>query len=91
MNNPLMHEQADAFAVRVGMAFDTFPERVNYAYRLAFGRAAKPEEIKDAQEYLQQVRPQLATTNTAPDRVNRAVWASYMRVVLSSNEFLYVD
>lgn len=91
MNNPLMHEQADAFAVRVGMAFDTLPERVNYAYRLAFGRAAKPEEIKDAQAYLQQVRPQVAATNTAPDRINRAAWASYLRVVLSSNEFLYVD
>ncbi|HEX4950629.1 MAG TPA: PSD1 and planctomycete cytochrome C domain-containing protein [Blastocatellia bacterium] len=89
MNNPLMHEQADAFAVRVGMAFDTLPERVNYAYRLAFGRAAKPDEIKDAQEYLQQVKPQL--TMTAADRVNRAAWASYLRVVLSSNEFLYVD
>jgi hypothetical protein len=91
MNNPLLHEQADAFAVRVGMAFDTLPERVNYAYRLAFGRAAKPDEIKDAQEYLQQVRPQLTATNIAADRVNRAAWASYLRVVLSSNEFLYVD
>ncbi len=91
MNNPLLHEQADAFAVRVGMAFDTLPERVNFAYRLAFGRAAKPEEIKDAQEYLQQVRPQIVAANTASDRVNRAAWASYLRVVLSSNEFLYVD
>lgn len=91
MNSPLMHEQADAFAVRVGMAFDALPERVNYAYRLAFGRAAKPDEIKGAQEYLQQVRPQLTATNTAADRLHRTAWASYLRVVLSSNEFLYVD
>ncbi len=91
MNNPLMHEQADQFAVRVGMAFDTLPERINYAYRLALGRAPKPEEIKEAQTYLQQVRSQLAAVNTPADRLNRAAWTSYLRVVLSSNEFLYVD
>ncbi|MFN7931586.1 MAG: PSD1 and planctomycete cytochrome C domain-containing protein [Blastocatellia bacterium] len=91
LNNPFMHEQADQFAVRVGMAFDTLPERVNYAYRLALGRAAKAEEIREAAAYLQQVRPQLVAANTATDRVKRAAWASYLRVVLSSNEFLYVD
>ncbi len=91
MNNPLMHEQSDQFAVRVGMAFETLPERLNYAYRLALGRPARPEEIKEAQAYLQQARLQFLAAKTEAERVNRAALASYLRVVLSSNEFLYVD
>ena len=91
MNNPLMHEQSDQFAVRVGMAFDTLPERLNYAYRLALGRPAKPEEIKEAQAYLQQARPQFVAAKIETERVSRAALASYLRVVLSSDEFLYID
>ena len=91
MNNPLMHEQADHFAVRVGMAFDTVRERIDYAFRLAYGRPARPEEIKEAQAYLQQVRQDLLAVSTPAERLNRAALASYLRVVLSSNEFLYVD
>jgi hypothetical protein len=91
MNNSLMHEQSDQLAVRVGMAFDTVPERVNYAFRLAYGRSATLAEIKEATAYLQQVRRELITAKTPAERLNRATLASYLRVVLGSNEFLYVD
>jgi hypothetical protein len=91
MNSSLLHEQADALAVRVGMAYDTPPERVSYAFRLAFGRAARPEEIREAAVYLQQTRAELQAAKTPAERLTRAALASYLRVVLSSNEFLYVD
>ena len=91
MNNPLVHQQADAFAVRVGMAFDTLRERLDYAYRLALGRTPKLAEIKEATVYLQQARADLAAAQTPMEQLNRAALASYLRVVLSSNEFLYVD
>ena len=48
MNNPFVHQQADSFAVRVGMAYDTLPQRINYAFLLAYGRPAKPAEIGEA-------------------------------------------
>jgi hypothetical protein len=91
MNNPLLHQQADAFAVRVGMAFDTLRERLDYAYRLAFGRSVKASEVQEAAGYLQQARQDLAAAQTPTEQVNRAALASYLRVVLSSNEFLYVE
>ncbi len=91
LNNPLMHQQADLFAVRVGMACETTRERIDYASRLAYGRPAKPEEIKEATAYLQEVREGLQAVNTPADRLTRAALASYLRVMLSSNEFLYVD
>ena len=91
MNSPMMHAQSDQFAVRVGMAYDTLRERVDYAFRLAYGRAAKLDEIREAEGYLRQTRTQLQAGGASVDQVNRKALASYLRVVMSSNEFLYVD
>jgi len=91
MNSPFMHEQSDLFAVRVGLAYESIRERIDYAFRLAYGRAAKPEELREAQNYLQQTRAELMTGGAPVDQLNRKALASYLRVVMSSNEFLYVD
>lgn len=91
MNNPFVHQQADSFAVRVGMAFDTLPQRINYSFRLAYGRPARAAEIREAMAYVQQLRGELQSVKTPTDQLNRAALASYLRVVLGSDEFLYVD
>ena len=91
MNNPFVHQQADLFAVRVGMAYDTLPQRLNYAFLLAYGRPVKPAEIREAIAYIQQVRQELLAVKTPTDQLTRATLASYMRVVLGSDEFLYVE
>jgi hypothetical protein len=91
MNNPFVHQQADYFAVRVGMAYETLPLRINYAFLLAYGRPAKPAEIREASAYIQQVRNELQTVSTPEDQLTRAALASYLRVLLGSDEFLYVD
>jgi hypothetical protein len=91
MNSPFMHEQSDRFAVRVGMAYDTLQERIDYAFQLAYGRAPGLEEIREAQNYLRRTRLELQAANTPADQLNQKALASYLRVVMSSNEFLYVD
>jgi hypothetical protein len=91
MNNPFVHEQADQFALRVGMAYDTMPERANYAFRLAYGRSAQPEEVKEAIAYIEKTKLNLQTLNVPREKYTRMALASYCRVLLSSNEFLYVD
>jgi Protein of unknown function (DUF1553)/Protein of unknown function (DUF1549)/Planctomycete cytochrome C len=91
MNDPFFHEQADALAVRVGMAFDTELERLNYAYRLLYGRVSTLDEVKDAREFLAAARGSLKDTAIATDRRNREAWAALMRVLLSSNEFVTLD
>ncbi len=91
MNNSWFYDQADSFAVRVGMAFETMPERIDYAFRLALGRGAKPEEIKEGIDYIQQVKQELKNTNIPAEKLKRVALSSYFRVLLSSNEFLYVD
>jgi hypothetical protein len=91
MNSQFMHEQSDRFAVRVGMAYDTLRERIDYAFRLAYGRAPRLEEIREAQNYLRQTRLELQASGAPVDQLNQKSLASYLRVVMSSNEFLYVD
>jgi hypothetical protein len=91
MNNPFVHQQADYFAVRVGMAYDTLPQRVDYAFLLAYGRPAKLAEIREAIAYIQEVRQELLAVKTPTDQLTRATLASYLRVVLGSDEFLYVE
>ena len=73
------------------MAYDTLPQRINYAFQLAYGRPAKPAEIREAAAYIQQVRAELETVKTPADQLTRAALASYLRVLLGSDEFLYVD
>ncbi len=91
MNSPFMHEQSDLFAVRVGMAYDTLQGRIDYAFRLAYARAPRLEEIREAQNYLRRTRLELQAGGAPVDQLNRKALASYLRVVMSSNEFLYVD
>jgi hypothetical protein len=91
MNDKLAHEAADKLAIRVGLAFGADAERIQYAYRLCFGRVPESDEVAAGVQYLQTCREQLNSANVPWDQQGRAALASYMRVLMSSNEFLYVD
>jgi hypothetical protein len=91
MNSPLVHEEADRFAVRVGLAKREDRERIDYAHRLAFGRAATADEMAAGERYLAEASAALARSELARDEQPRAALASYLRVLLASNEFLHVE
>jgi hypothetical protein len=91
MNDPFVHEQADQLAVRVGLAHNETPARLDYAYELALGRHATADELREGEEYVSRCREELAATGLPRDQLNRAALASYARVLLSSNEFLFVE
>jgi hypothetical protein len=91
MNDPFVHAQADRFATRVILASPSLPERIDYACRLAYGRAASPREVSEAAAYIAQLSGELEEANAPEDGRLRAAFASYLRVLLSSNEFLYLD
>lgn len=91
MNDPFFHDQADALAVRVAMRYSTDEDRVRYASMLVYGRPPAADEIREAREFLISGRESLAGTSLTEDRTYREAWASLMRVLLSSNEFLTLD
>ena len=65
--------------------------RLRYAYKLVYGRAPAADEIREARQFLTRARESLAGTSLPEDRKYREAWASLMRVLLSSNEFLTLD
>jgi hypothetical protein len=91
MNDPFVHKHADLFAVRIGLAYSDTARRIDYAYRLALGRHATKEEIRTAEEYLTQVSQDLHETDIPADRRTRAALASFCRVLISGNEFLFLE
>ncbi|MBZ5625840.1 MAG: DUF1549 and DUF1553 domain-containing protein, partial [Acidobacteriia bacterium] len=91
MNDPFFHAQADAVAVRVAMENGTDLARLRYAFRLLYGRSPAPDEVREARQFLASARKSLEGTALPDYQRTREVWASLMRVLLSSNEFLTVD
>ena len=91
MNDPFFHEQADALAVRVGMAYGSDAERLNYAFSLIYGRVPSPDEVRDARQFLAAARASLGGTAVPDYKKSREALASLMRVLLSSSEFLTLD
>ena len=87
LNSPFMIEQSKAFAARVLIeAADGLEDRIQHAYRLAFGRKASPGELKVGLEYLKAIDPPEQKDLNNLDR-----WERYAQALLASNEFLYID
>lgn len=91
MNSEFLHEQADRLAVRAGMAYSSEPAQIQHAYRLLFARPALPPEVLEAQAYLRQARLELKRIGVPEEKLRREGLGSLMRVLLSSDEFLYLD
>jgi hypothetical protein len=91
MNDPFAHDQADKFAVRIGLAFADDEARIDFAYRLALGRPALKDEVRAGKAYLKECREALKETTTPAEQRPRLALASFCRVLLSSNEFMFVD
>jgi hypothetical protein len=91
MNSPFVTEQADAFAQRLLWEAPDPAGCVDRAVRLAWGRPASPEERDRGIRYLDACRARLAAAGIPPNRREAEARASFARVLLCSNEFVYVD
>ncbi len=91
MNSDFTHRMADEFAVRVGMARNDAAARVNFAHQAALGRPATPEEVVEGTRYLAKAEAALKASSVPGERQPRAALASYLRTLLSSDEFFFVD
>jgi hypothetical protein len=90
MNSPDIEIEADAFARRLLDVAADETVRIQYAYELAFARPASPDEIVNALRFLSEYRQQLRQVGRT-NEVEIEAWTSYARVLLTSNEFFYVD
>ena len=82
LNSDFIIDQAKAFAKRVTGEGGEVSERVEFAYRLAFGRSPSEAEVKVAGAYL-------AIEKENDDKLSR--WEQYCQALLASNELMYLD
>lgn len=79
MNAPFFHQQAGEFAKRLsGVSNDA--ARIEQAFRLLFQRLPEESEVAHGESFLVQY-----------PGAREEKWAAYTRVLLASNEFLYLD
>ncbi|MGH9631883.1 MAG: PSD1 and planctomycete cytochrome C domain-containing protein, partial [Bryobacteraceae bacterium] len=94
MNSQFVHERTQAYAEKLTRAFPDVRERLQRAHWDALSRPLSAEEMSKAENYLEKAHTELASLEK-PDmpayRYQYIALASYLRALLSSNEFIYVD
>ncbi|MCA9081906.1 MAG: DUF1553 domain-containing protein, partial [Planctomycetaceae bacterium] len=91
MNGDFLKEKSTAFAQRVIASASEPKARVRVAYELAFGRAPEGSEQVEAVDYVQTYQAAMQEQKQPPEKAELLAWASLSRVLLSSNEFIYID
>ena len=81
LNSDFMIDAAKAFAVRLEQAGKDDGSRIELAFRLAFGRVPRDEEMKIGLEFLRAAVPE--------DRLS--AWQQYAQALLATNEFNWVE
>ena len=83
MNSEFVHARAKSWSAKLMEMLPDERRRVDAAYRTAFGRPATSSELAEAAQYLAKTKATLGGAQPA--------LASYLRVVLASNEYLFID
>ena len=91
MNHPWIDQQATALAGRILEVAPSVELRIARCYQLAYGRNPVEAETVLSRKHLDQVEVELSSQKVADPERTLEKWASLAKVLLTSNEFLYVD
>jgi Protein of unknown function (DUF1553)/Protein of unknown function (DUF1549)/Planctomycete cytochrome C len=90
MNDPLVHEESQAFARRLLGESDA-DARFELAYRTALARRPDAAEVAAGRGFVDRYLTGLKATDTPADQHDVLAWAAFARTLFASNEFLYID
>lgn len=91
LNSPDLQRIGDGFSALIRQSSDADPQRLDWAYRRAYGRSPSPAEVDRGLGYLDRVATEFPKTDTPPADPRRQAWNSLAKLLLTSNEFLYLD
>ena len=90
MNSKFIHEQSNTIAERLLATSPDTPARVKWAFERLLNQQAKTADIAKAEDFLAALRKQYRDAG-CDGGCEQRVWGSYVRSMLSSNAFLYVE
>jgi hypothetical protein len=91
MNSEFVQERSEHWAARLMDATPNNAHRLNLVFESAFARLPTAEERQRGLAYLGEARRKLEAADVSPDLLTQESWASLLRTLLASNEFVYVD
>ena len=89
MNDNFAHHSANKLAARVMAGGADESARVVHLFQTALTRAPDADELRECEEFLKAYREKLAARSVPGGDVE--AWSALARVVLSGNEFAFVD
>lgn len=89
LNDPFPHERAKVLATKIVAAGSTVAEQVDFACHRLFCRPATAADVSAAAGFLRVYSESLSDLGESSRPL--ASWTAYARVLLSGNEFLFVD
>ena len=84
MNSEFAHEESGLLATRILDLENSAAKRVEHAYKQIFSRPPSQSERERGNAYFAKVESELGQTK-------RSAWSGYLRGMISSNEFLFID
>jgi hypothetical protein len=92
MNGKLMQEETRRLVGELlAEANRDDPARLRLIYERAYSRPPSAEETRKALAFLERYQQALAARNAKQEEARRGAWQALCRVLLSSNEFVYVE
>ena len=91
MNSEFLHRQAAAIAERLLVRGDSTAERVQWAFETVLGRPVRAKEVEKTEQYLAAVGEQFRSSGCEGADCGQRAWAGYLRALLSSNGFMFVE
>jgi hypothetical protein len=92
LNDPFLHSVAERWADRLIQDAATRAPRIERIWLRALARLPTAEELDEAVAFLDGYGEQARRDGPASvDKLERIALAAYIRIILSSNEFLHVD
>ena len=90
MNSDFINNQSQALAIRMQKALQNEDRRINWLFQQLYSREVSPEELNEVKQFLQTYRKSPETTNIATDLASPE-YQALCRVLLTSNEFFFID
>lgn len=91
MNSPFVNQQSHHYALQLIKQHTSDAYRIRTGVESAWGVIPSESEVAEFVEFIRNYREQSARLNLPEEKQNELAWAAFARVLMTSNQFLFVD